>query len=880
MPYGFLAALVLTFVMPSAAVDGHRAIVAASKPTALSDAVMPLQQVARYGNLPVRFEPNVGQTSSQIEYSARGNGYFVAINEQGAVLSLRRTARVATLSESRQVARLRLRPMHASARPRLLAERQLDSVSNYFIGKEPAKWHSNVANYAAVRYEQIYPGIDWVIYGNPHQLEYDFVVAPRANPRRIRLRIEGADSLSVDGDGDLLIKVQDRILRQLKPVIYQTSAAGARHTIDGHYVLAHGQFAFSLGDYDHSRALIIDPTFIYSTYLGSGLASAIATDGEGNAYVVGSTSSDFPTEQPLQSTDLERNFATAFIAKFNAAGTALVYSTYLGGSGNDRTGNLGFCLPAGSDNADSGQLTNGNGGDGATAIAVDAGGNAYVAGFTSSSDFPTVAPLQATNHAAANHGSNAFLAKLNAAGNALVYSTYLGGSGTQGALITGDMATAVAVDGAGDAYVAGITMSPDFPTQMPFQPSNEELSGGATAFVAKLNTAGSALVYSSYLGGSGGNADAGFGDCANAIAVDRAGNAYVAGQTSSADFPTAAAFQPVNRSIGSTLNQARGNAFVTKVNASGSALSYSTYLGGSTNDGALAVAVDSFGDAYVSGYTWSSDFPTANALQPQNATGGHGANAFVTKFNPAGSGLIYSTYLGGSTDDQANAIALDGAGNAYIAGFTYSNDFPVVEPLQATNHAASHSTSNAFISVLDAAGSTLEFSTYLGGSGREGFISCPVEVNPCGPVYDGDSAAAIAVDSLGNFYVTGLANSTDFPTVSAFQTRPTAIFVAKIALGQPGDPPSMRGGGGALGWGAISILGFAVAARCRKRRDRLSHRAAHPGSNQCPGELPLPPAATLNRARTRSPFTPGVGALRVAPPIEASSAPPSGFITT
>jgi hypothetical protein len=773
----------------------------------------PYRAVAGFGDLPIRFEPNVGQASPQTEYLARGNGYTAAITERGVILSLP----LASLS----TARLLLSPVHAKANPQLRAERPQSSVSNYFIGNDPSQWHRNIANYAAVRYQRIYPGIDWVVYGNPRQLEYDFVVAPGADPHQIELKIEGAGSPSVGDNGDLQVKVHDVTLRQLKPVIYQTAANGVRHYIDGHYVLAHGHFAFALGDYDRSRALIIDPAFVYSTYLGGSgfdLASAIAADGEGNAYVVGSTdSTDFPAEQPLQGGNLERNFPTAFIAKFNAAGTALVYSTYLGGSGNDRTGNLGFCGAASSDNSGRGSVITGNGGDGATAIAVDAAGNAYVAGFTSSSDFPTVRPLQATNHAAANRGSNAFLAKLNAAGNALVYSTYLGGSGTQGAQITGDSAAAIAVDGTGDAYVTGITMSPDFPTVMPFQASNGEPSGRPTGFVAKLNAAGGALVYSSYLGGSGGKAGAGVGDCANAIAVDAGGNAYVAGQTSSTDFPIAVAFQSINRSNG------LGNAFLTKLSASGGALAYSTYLGGSTGDAALAVAVDAFGDAYVSGYTWSTDFPTANALQPQNATGGRGTNAFVTKLNPEGSGLIYSTYLGGSTDDQANAMALDGAGNAYIAGYTYSNDFPVAGPLQTTNHAASHSANNAFISVLNSTGSTLQFSTYLGGSGRAGYIPCPTGVNSCPPVTDGDSATAIAVDSLANLYVTGFANSTDFPTVSAFQTRPTAIFVTKIAVGHLGDPPGMHGGG-ALGWGAISLLGFAVTMRCRKRRDQPNHR--------------------------------------------------------
>lgn len=387
------------------------------------------------------------------------------------------------------------------------------------------------------------------------------------------------------------------------------------------------------------------------------------------------------------------------------------------------------------------------------------------------------------------------------------------------------MATALAVDGSGDAYVTGITMSPDFPTQTPFQTANAEPSGRPTAFVAKLNAAGSALVYSSYLGGSGGSAAAGVGDCANAIAVDGSGSAYVAGQTSSANFPTAAALQSANSTLGSTVAAGLGTAFVAKLNSSGSALIYSTYLGGTSSEAAFAIAVDASGDAYLSGYTTSSDFPTANALQPQNATGGHGANAFVTKFNPAGSGLIYSTYLGGSIYEQANALALDSAGNAYVAGTTYSSNFPVVEPLQATNNASSGNANNAFISVLSTSGSTLELSTYLGGSGHEGFHSCPVDSDPCGPGYSGDSATAIAVDGSGNIYLAGFANSSDFPSVAAFQTTPTSIFVTKIALAQLADPPSVSGGGagagggggGALGWDAVGILGIAVALRFRRR---------------------------------------------------------------
>lgn len=648
-----------------------------------------------------------------------------------------------------------------------------------------------------------------VIYGNPQQLEYDFVVAPHADPRRIRLQIEGAQSLSVDGNDDL-----DRTLRQLRPVIYQPEDGGGRRATQGRYTVSHGSFSFALGGYDPSRALIIDPRFVYSTYF-SAYAFAIATDGQGNAYIAGSATTALPLEAPLQGTDLENGlFYTAFISKLNPAGTGLVYSTYLGGSGNGRSGNLGFCGQGG----ENGPAFD-NGGDGATALAVDAAGNAYIAGFTSSSDFPTVAPLQAANNAAVNHGSNAFVAKLNSAGDALVYSTYLGGSGVPGALTTGDSAAAIAVDQTGSAYVAGITTSADFPTVAPFQAGNLESSARPTGFVAKLSSTGSALVYSSYLGGSGGSDGSDIGDCANAIAVDTDGNAYVAGQTSSTDFLVAAAFQPVNRAAATG-----GTGFLSKLNTAGSALTYSTYLGGSGSDSALAVAVDTLGDAYVAGYTSSTDFPVANALQPASATAPGADTGFVTKFNPAGSGLIYSTYLGGSNRDGASALAVDATGNAYVAGYTYSDDFPVATAVQSSNNAASRGGNNAFVAVLDSAGSELTFSTYLGGSGIAVYPSCPAGVSPCPPSYIGDSAVAIAVDAAGDIYVTGLAYSTDFPTVSAFQTQPAATFVTKIS---PAPAPVAtqlppKSGGGALGWGVIIVLGFAVAMRRLRRHDRRS----------------------------------------------------------
>jgi Beta-propeller repeat len=663
--------------------------------------------ISGYGKLPINFEPNVGQASPTVKYLARGDGYSVGLTERGAILSLRqvttgkpsqsqasRTSRPAPAAQSL----LRLSLAHANARPRMRAEQRQDSVSNYFIGNDQSKWHSKVVNYRVVRYEQVYPGIDWVMYGNPQRLEYDLIVAPHADARQIKLQFEGEDSLALADNGDLLVKVQAQTLRQLKPVIYQIAKNGEKHSISGRYVLDHQQVAFHLGDYDHNRRLIIDPVLAYSTYLGGSgadAANSIAVDSAGNAYVAGYTiSTDFPTASPLQGAKAGSAFiGNAFVSKFNATGNALVYSTYLGGSGN----NFAF------------------------GIAVDSAGNAYVAGSTYSTDFPTVNPLQGTNPNAAN--GVAFVAKINAAGSALLYSTYLGGTG-------GDNANAIAVDSAGNAYVVGDTVSTDFPSAGPLQAAN---AGNGDAFVTKFNATGSALLYSTYLGGSG-------LDSAAAIAVDSAGNAYVAGSTSSINFPTANPMQGANAATGGDTN-----AFVSKLNAAGNLLAYSTYLGGSTGDSGLAIAVDGSGDAYVAGETRSVDFPTANAFQSLHAGPSGILNAFVTKFNAAGSALLYSTFLGGG-GDIAHGIAVDSAGSAYVAGETISTSFPTSSPLQGTLAGAR----NAFVTKFNAAGSTLLYSTYLGGNSS-------------------DIAQGIAVDSAGSAYVAGQTNSTNFPTANPFQ---------------------------------------------------------------------------------------------------------------
>jgi hypothetical protein len=618
---------------------------------------------------------------------------------------------------------------------------ELPGKSNYFIGNDPKKWRTNVANYAKVKYANVYPGVDLVYYGNQGKLEYDFVAQPGADPRSIQLTITsdgqvgsrqkaaGSETdvgavrepprahrdapLRVDTNGDLVVGTDEGEVIFHKPVVYQsathnelrTTNGGGRDLVDGQYVLSgDDRIAFQLAHYDRSRPVVIDPTLTYSTYLGGSdwdHGSGIAVDASGNAYVTGITSSsDFPTTPGALQTTFAGgpvgNAVDAFVSKLNADGSALVYSTYLGG----------------------GYVDEGAG------IAVDASGNAYVIGRTGSSDFPTTAGAFQTTFGGGLF--DAFISKLNAEGSALLYSTYLGGSGSEAGY-------GIAVDVSGNAYVTGFTQSSNFPTTPgAFQTT---LRGGAGAFITKLNAGGSALVYSTYLGGSA--AEAG-----NGIAVDVSGNAYVTGFTQSSNFPTTpGAFQ-------TKFGGGPEDTFVSKLSTDGSALLYSTYLGGSGDDESLGISVDASENAYVTGGTSSSDFPTTLGSF-QTSFGGGPVDAFVSKLNASGSALLYSTYLGGSDYDAGFALAVDASGDAYVIGTTGSPNFPTTpDAFQATLHGSG----SAFVSKLNGAGSALLYSTYLGGRSV-------------------DYGRAAAVDASGNAYVTGLTGSSDFPiTPGAFQT--------------------------------------------------------------------------------------------------------------
>jgi hypothetical protein len=724
------------------------------------------QVIADYGKLPLAFEANAGQTDARVKFLSRGSGYTLFLTGNEAVLTVSKAAGVGrsfgsasaalksgatSLAGQHKPAESPQATMHSVLRMKLVGAKlnvavtgasELPGKSNYFIGNDPKKWRTNVPNYAKVKYPDMYPGIDLVYYGNRGgQLEYDFVVAPGADPSAIRLNVaatgirpakgERRAPLRIASDGDLVVRMDSGEIRFHKPVVYQnpsdgfqrSTGNGRRALREGRFVLAaSNQVSFALGPYDHSKPLIIDPVLSYSTYLGGStgytLGNAIAVDASGNAYIAGLTNcTDFPTTPNAFQTTFGDG-GDAFITKLAPSGSTLVYSTYLDGSGGAE----------------------------AYGIAVDASGAAYVTGETSSSDFPTLNPVQAA--LASGALLNAFITKLDPSGGALVYSTYYGGSGT-------NTAYALAVDASGDAYVAGRTLT-GFPTVNALQST---YGGNGDAFVVKLNPAGTAVTYATYLGGSE-------SDYATSIAVDSGGNAYIAGQTVSTDFPTQTPFQPANGTL-------TGTAFAAKLNASGSALVYSTYLGGSTSEIANAIAVDGSGDAFVGGETGSTNFPTHNPLQATNAAAaGGGSNGFIAEFNPAGSALVYSTYLGGSTTDEITGVALDSAGDTYVGGITSSADFPTVNPLPVSDGGL---LANSIIAEISVGGSALLFSTHF-GSNSIGQTSMTTGAN---------AIEAIAVDASGSVYVTGATNAATFPTLNAFQATyqgsENNAFVAKIS---------------------------------------------------------------------------------------------------
>ena len=890
-----------------------------------------------YGKLPMGFELNEGQTSSDARFIARGKGYSLFLTENGAVLSLRSPEGNSDSQSIRQSA-VSMKLKAGNAR-RIYGEAELPGKVNYLLGPNAQQWRTNVSTFARVRYEEVYPEIDLVYYGNNQRLEYDFELAPGANANTIRLQVEGSRRIRLNARGDLILSLKDGTITLQKPVSYQYVNGKKRRVSSGYVLTGRNEIGFRLGRYNKKLPLVIDPVLIYSTYFGDIFdeqGNGIAVDASGNAYIVGTTtSSAFPIVNGLQ--PFKGEFSDAFVMKLNPSGSAVLYSTYLGGNNSDF----------------------GNG------VTVDASENVYVTGQTGSTNFPVVSAVQPTLGGA----FDGFVAKINNTGSALVYSTYLGGGGMESG-------AGIALDASGNVLLTGFTQSRDFPTTNPIQgnrggsaifkttdsssnwtpsdtgvlassvsnvtidptnpavlyaasdsgifkstnsgatwsqigqnqtstpvtkvvvdPTNNSIlyaatvggiyksfDGGATFF--GLNAIGLVTIrtlvidptnhlrlYGFLFGGSLIRSDDG-GDSwiisngpgsfsglslavdssngavyggttvgifkstdggatwtsvhngipfanVNAIALDNSNAVYMAtgagvfkstnGGTSWTHLNNGAIFgattqiavDPVNpsniyvafqgllfKTIDSGTNwTAAGNgypsslvnslvinpanpailyigtfsgsdAFVAKLNAAGNARIYATFLGGNASDVGAAIAVGPNGAAFVTGSTTSADFPTANALQPVKGPGG---DAFVSQINSNGS-LVYSTFLGGDQSDQGRGIGVDANGNAFVAGVTSSSNFPTVNAFQGA--IGSPFINDAFVSKLNPAGSALVYSTYLGGGGD-------------------DVCFALAVDGAGQAAVTGSTTSSNFPTANAQQPTRTGVgtdvFVTKLS---------------------------------------------------------------------------------------------------
>jgi hypothetical protein len=677
------------------------------------------------------FEQNVGQAGAQVDFLARGSGYTVGLIDGNAVIGLDNGA-------SSHVVQLTIRDGNSGAVA--TGENLLEAKTNYLRGSE-GQSYTDIANFGAVRYDDVYDGVDVRYYGSRQQLEYDFVVHAGADPGSIRLQFSGVQQLSIGDNGDLILTLDDAgsTVSFKAPVAYQDGPSG-RETVASHYHLfSDGSIGFDVADYDTNRTLVIDPVLSYGTYLGSSgedVARGVTVDGAGNVYVAGYARNggvlDLLNLLGLAGGD------DVMVAKLSPTLGSVVYTSYIGGAGDDQ----------------------GN------AVAVDGGGNAYVTGFTKSSDFPTASAFQS----ARSGGQDAFVLKLNAAGNGLVYATYLGGSGAA------DVGYGIAVDAAGSAYVTGAATSANFPTTP--GAADTTYLGSGEAFVTKL-TPGGAVAYSTFIGGS----DL---DIGRAIAVDASGNAVVVGETKSNDFPTVGAFQNVK--VGG-----EEDAFVTKLDATGSSFSYSTYLGGSNWDGANSVALDATGKIYVAGETRSNDFDTTNGAF-QNVL--KGDDAFVAIIDPSASGaasLVYSSYIGGDGGhDIANAIAVDPAGRVYVAGETTSNNIPVTgDAFDSVRNG-----DDGFVVVLTPNGggaADLAYGTYFGGGGEDHILGAAYRSGRLYVAGETKSNSGVATTGAADTSLNGGVDG--FAAAFTFAVPPTVTLAGTpLAYTENGGPVTIAAG--------------------------------------------------------------------------------------
>ena len=697
-----------------------------SAPSSATDQQQKTKEVL--SGLPVVFEPNRGQTDPSVSYLSHVGNTRLFLTRDSTVFVLQPSQKT---SSGKLPAASVVRMRTVNSRRGSLDEgvEQLPGHSNYLIGRDSSKWVTDVPQFAKVKRQSVYPGIDMVFYGNHRQLEYDFMVGPGADPSRIELAFDGVDKIRTTPAGDLVLTTLAGDFIQRKPKVYQR-INGHQVEVAAHYRVSAGNTVqFAVARYDRRQPLVIDPTIVFNAIIGSGSNdiarnAGIAVDVNQSIFVSGeSLGADFPLANGYSTTF--QGSQKIFVFKLNSTATTLIYSTYIGGEMNDY--NIG--------------------------VRVDSSGNAIVAGSSYSSQYPVVAAAQGTN--AGN--LDGVISKLNFSGNALLFSTFLGGPNA-------DQIQGLAMDSVGSTYVTGLAAA-SFPVT---SGASQAGFGGGTddCILAKYNSSG-ALQYATYLGGS--DVDACF-----AVAADSTGNAYVTGGTQSVSFPvTAGAFQTTNASLNPNTGLApTPDAFFAKFNPSGTRV-YSTFLGGNSGDVGTAIALDSLGSAYIGGYTYSKNLPTtAGAFQALPVTFDTNIYVgFVSKFSPSGA-LSYSTYLSGSSGDTVLGIAADSSGVVYVVGQTFSANFPVLAPLIGTKPGLA-ADSAGFASVLNNSGSGLVSSTFLGGNG--------LSASPD----DKQSAKAVAVDSSGNFYVVGQTDSSYYKNATPGALNAgyggADIFVTKIS---------------------------------------------------------------------------------------------------
>ena len=658
--------------------------------------------------LPLTFEANHGQFDGSVRFLSRTPHYTMFLTPKETVLQLR------DAGAEHDVVRWHLKG--ASSDPQIRGEQPLETRTNYFRGNDQRNWRTDVETFGQVRYQRVYPGIDLVFRGNQREVEYDFALAPNTNPKQIRFAFDGVQSMTVGQDGALVLRTAHGSLAQSRPLAYQ-EIDGHRRLVDARYCVSGKSVGFDLGSYDRGKPLVIDPVLLWSTYFGGSMeeyAYALAIDSSGNVYVTGTSgSTDFPAVNPIYGT--KGNDWDVFVAKINAAGTAVIYASYLSANGWNEYG-LG--------------------------IAVDAAGNAYVTGATNATDFPGVT-AGSIQPAFGGTGSNrdAFALKINAAGNAIVWATYLGGADD-------DIGNDITVDSAGNVYVVG-DAGPGPVSWIDAGAIQSTYAGGNyDGFVIKINSFG-AKVWSTYLGGSG-------SEDFEAIRLDRSGNVWVGGSTDSTSFPG------VGGSSLQPSNAGSNDATITEINAAGTAITYSTFLGGPGYDQLSGMVLDASDNIYATGFTDGTSFPGVTASSIQPASGGS-YDMWVAKLNSSATSITWATFFGGSDAEIATKIQVDSAGNVYVNGSTSSTNFPVSNAIQSTYGGGD---ADAFAVKINADGTAVVWSTYLGGG-------------------DTDTSYGTALDSSGNYYIDGFTASSGFPGTSASAIQPVYgggydAWVAKI----------------------------------------------------------------------------------------------------